>query len=113
MQVPKYLYHATYKAVLHRIREKGLDTNDVIQAYPDSVPGHVYLAKDPWAAISYAKCSDDVPESWLYDIVLLEVDTTDLDPEKFFPDPNIQGNRGDSFVYEGEIPWEFMEQVDD
>ena len=37
MNIPQYLYHATYKPLLKKIKEKGLDTNDSKKAWDDSV----------------------------------------------------------------------------
>ena len=37
--VPPYLYHATYKPLLKKIEEKGLDTSDSKKAWEDSIPG--------------------------------------------------------------------------
>ena len=68
---PQYLYHATYKPLLKKIRKKGLDTSSSKRAWEDSVPGYVYLALDPYVAESYAEASEMVPERWLDKIIIL------------------------------------------
>jgi len=106
--IPQYLYHATYKPLLKKIKERGLDTNDSKKAWDDSVPGYVYLALDPYVAESYAESSEMVPDSWLDNIIILKVDTNKLDKSKLFIDQNIQDNEGDTLEYRGVIPWEAL-----
>jgi hypothetical protein len=108
MNTPQYLYHATYKPLLKKIKEKGLDTNDSKKAWEDSVSGYVYLALDPYVAESYAEESEMVPESWLDNIIILKVDTSKLDKSKLFIDQNVQNNEGDTLEYRGTIPWEAL-----
>jgi len=108
MNTPQYLYHATYKPLLKKIKEKGLDTNDSKKAWDDSVSGYVYLALDPYVAESYAEESEMVPESWLDNIIILKVDTSKLDKSKLFIDQNVQNNEGDTLEYRGTIPWEAL-----
>jgi len=108
MNIPQYLYHATYKPLLKKIKEKGLDTNDSKKAWDDSVSGYVYLALDPYVAESYAEESEMVPESWLDNIIILKVDTSKLDKSKLFIDQNVQNNEGDTLEYRGTIPWEAL-----
>lgn len=104
-EVPPYLYHATYKPLLKKIKERGLDTNDSKKAWDDSIPGYVYLSLDPYVAESYAEESEMVPESWVDNIIILKVDTSKLDKSKLFIDQNVQGNEGDTLEYRGVIPW--------
>lgn len=106
--VPQYLYHATYKPLLKKIKERGLDTNDSKKAWDDSIPGYVYLALDPYVAESYAEESEMVPESWLDNIIILKIDTSKLDKSKLFIDQNVQDNEGDTLEYRGVIPWEAL-----
>ena len=106
--VPQYLYHATYKPLLKKIKERGLDTNDSKKAWDDSIPGYVYLALDPYVAESYAEESEMVPESWLDNIIILKIDTSKLDKSKLFTDQNVQDNEGDTLEYRGVIPWEAL-----
>ena len=107
-QTPEFLYHATYKPLLKKIKEKGLDTNDSKKAWEDSIPGYVYLALDPYVAESYAEESEMVPEGWLDNIIILKIDTNKLDKSKLFIDQNVQGNEGDTLEYRGVIPWEAL-----
>jgi len=105
---PQFLYHATYKPLLKKIKEKGLDTNDSKKAWEDSIPGYVYLALDPYVAESYAEESEMVPEGWLDNIIILKIDTNKLDKSKLFTDQNVQDNEGDTLEYRGVIPWEAL-----
>ena len=106
--IPQFLYHATYKPLLKKIKERGLDTSDSKKAWDDSISGYVYLALDPYVAESYAEESEMVPESWLDNIVILKVDTSKLDKSKLFVDQNVQDNEGDTLEYRGVIPWEAL-----
>ncbi len=106
--IPQFLYHATYKPLLKKIKEKGLDTSDSKKAWDDSVTGYVYLALDPYVAESYAEESEMVPESWLDSIIILKIDTGKLDKSKLFTDQNVQDNEGDTLEYRGVIPWEAL-----
>jgi len=108
LTTPQFLYHATYKPLLKKIKEKGLDTNDSKKAWEDSIPGYVYLALDPYVAESYAEESEMVPEGWLDDIIILKIDTNKLDKSKLFTDQNVQDNEGDTLEYRGVIPWEAL-----
>jgi DNA repair protein RadC len=107
--VPKYLYHATYKPLFKKIKQQGLDTRNVSKKWEDSVSGYVYLAKDPFVAESYAETSENVPESYLDNIIILKIDTSKLDKSKLFIDANVQDNEGDTLEYRGIIPIEAIE----
>lgn len=107
------LYHATYKPLLSSIKKTGLDTREATLAWEDSKPGYVYLAKDPEVALSYAESSDLVPEEWLDEIIILTIDSNKLDPEKLFIDQNVQDNEGDTLEYRGEIPYEFITNIEE
>ena len=105
---PQYLYHATYKPLLKKIRKKGLDTSSSKRAWEDSVPGYVYLALDPYVAESYAEASEMVPESWLDKIIILKIHTNKIDKSNLFLDQNVQDNEGDTLEYRGVIPLEAL-----
>lgn len=109
----KPLYHATYKPLISKIKTKGLDTRKAQMAWEDSKPGYVYLAKDPEVAASYAETSDMVPDDWLDEIIILTIDSNKLDPEKLFIDQNVQDNQGDTLEYRGEIPYEFIINIEE
>jgi RNA:NAD 2'-phosphotransferase (TPT1/KptA family) len=104
-EIPQILYHATYKPLLKKIKEQGLDTTKSKKAWEDSKPGLVYLAKDIDVAASYAESSDMVPESYIDNIVVLHIDSNKLDKSKISIDKNVADNEGDTLEYEGIIPW--------
>jgi hypothetical protein len=108
-----YLYHATYKPLLKKIKEKGLDTSDSRKAWDDSIPGYVYLAKDPDVAASYAESSEMVSDTWLDQIIVLTIDATQLDKDKLFIDQNVQDNEGDTIEYRGIIPFSAIVKVEE
>tara|TARA_R110000868_G_scaffold401117_1_gene676425 strand:+ start:1622 stop:1996 length:375 start_codon:yes stop_codon:yes gene_type:complete len=108
----QYLYHATYKPLLKKIKEKGLDTRDSKKAWEDSVPGYVYLAKDFDVAASYAETSETVPESWIDQIIVLTIDQSKLDQSKLFDDANVRNETTDTVEYRGVIPWSAVVKVD-
>lgn len=100
--IPPVLYHATYKQRLKNIKLTGLGAGKK-RNWPDSRPGVVYLALDPNVAESYAETAlDDLDADW--DIVILQVSTNGLDPNKFHLDSNVQDNEGDTVEYHGIIP---------
>lgn len=110
--VQQYLYHATYKPLLKKIKEKGLDTRDSKKAWDDSVPGYVYLAKDLDVAASYAESSDIVPDEWLDQIIVLTIDSSKLDQDKIFDDENVRNETTDTVEYRGVIPWSAVVKVE-
>ena len=95
--VPSVLYHATYSPHLSSINKYGL-VGSLSSNYSDS-KDVIYLANDPYTAESYAETSDTVPEDWLDEIVILEIDTRGLDEDKIFIDRNNLEN--DTFEYHG------------
>ena len=76
--------------------------------YEDSVRGTVYLALSDDVAYSYAETSDDAWDKFETDdgleIVVFEVDTSQLDPAKFNIDQNVIDNEGDTLGYYGVVP---------
>ena len=108
----KELYHATYRPLLKKIREKGLDTRDSKRAWEDSVPGYVYLAKDFDVAASYAESSEMVPEEWLDQIVVLTIDSAKLDSDKIFDDANVRNETSDTVEYRGVIPFSSIVKIE-
>lgn len=108
-----YLYHATYKPLLRKIKTIGLDTRESKRAWDDSIPGYVYLAKDPDVAVSYAESSEAVPDSYLDQIIILTIDVNKLDNNKLFIDQNVQDNEGDTIEYRGVIPPEAIIQIEE
>lgn len=99
--VAKYLYHATYKPLMKDIMIDGLK-GGVNKNWEDSKSNLVYLSFTPEVAESYAETSDVVPEEWLDNIIILEIDTSKLDKSKLSSDSNVID--GDSTLeYDGVI----------
>jgi len=103
--VPKTLYHATYKPLLNKIKTLGLG-NTKRTNWQDSKAGVVYLSEDPYVAESYAETAEEVPETWLDEIVILQIDTTNLNVTDFFIDRN--NLNADTIEYHGIIPSEYI-----
>lgn len=113
MHQEQYLYHATYKPLLKKIKKYGLDTTKSEKVWSDSIPGYVYLATDPDVSASYAESSEMAPESYLDEIVILTIDTSYLDTNKLFIDQNVLDNEGDTLEYRGVIPWDAIIKIED
>ena len=79
VDVPKYLYHATFKPLLKKIKSEGLGGISANQLWEDSKKGVVYLAIDASVAYSYVETvfdeNEDIPESWEEKIIILVIDT--------------------------------------
>ena len=105
LNIPKYLYHATYKPLLKKIKEHGLNTTMSKKNWEDSKPGVVYLAVDPDVAESYAETNDVVSDDWLDQIIILKIDTSKLDKQKIKPDSNVRNDDNDTLEYHGAIPF--------
>ena len=100
------LYHATYKPRLKSIMTSGLGAKH-FHNWEDSKPGVIYLADQPYVAESYAEEAELIPESYLDKIVILEIDSDDLDLSLLFNDQNVID--GDStFEYHGIIAPEYI-----
>ena len=117
MDIPKYLYHATYKPFLNSIKKNGLG-NTRRKMWSDSVRGVVYLALDFDVAVSYAETAewldeldDDKYEKYADNIIVLKIDTSLLDKDKFFIDSNVLDNDGDTLEYHGVIPFSSVVEV--
>lgn len=111
VDIPEILYHATYKPLLSKIKQNGLDTTKSKKAWEDSKPGLVYLATDIDVAGSYAEASDMVPDSYLDNIIVLHIDTSKLDKSKLNIDKNVQDNEGDTLEYSGVIPFSAISKI--
>ena len=103
--LPKYLYHATYRPLLESIKKNGLGGSGAVKKWEDSKPGTVYFDKDPEVAKSHAEASELVPEEWLDEIVVLKIPTDSLDKSKLNIDSNIIDNKGDTLEYQGVVPF--------
>jgi hypothetical protein len=115
IEVPKYLYHATFKPLLKKIESEGLGGVSVKQLWDGSKIGVVYLALDANVAYSYAETvfdeNEDIPESWEDKIRVLVIDTENLDKTKFYLDSNVLDNKGDTIEYHGVIPFNHVVNV--
>jgi RNA:NAD 2'-phosphotransferase (TPT1/KptA family) len=101
--LPAVLYHATYRPYLRKIKAEGLHGNNSKKNYEDSQPGVVYLATTSVVALSYAETSDEVPEEYLDQIVMLRIATAKLDVTKLRSDRNVIDGT-DTVEYAGTIP---------
>jgi len=103
--IPKILYHATYRAFNNSILEKGL-----IPRYTciwDDCQYGVYLANNPNLAESFCETSENVPDEYIDDIIIFSVDTSLLDSDKFEPDPHTLLDKNQNlecYIYRGVIP---------
>jgi hypothetical protein len=97
------LYHATYKPFLDSIMKNGLGGSGAQTQWEDSKPGYVYLAKDPEVARSHAEANEEVPDEYIDDIVVLSIDTSQLDQNNLEDDPNVMDDDS-TLAYKGVIP---------
>lgn len=115
VDVPKYLYHATFKPLLKKIKSEGLGGISANQLWEDSKKGVVYLAIDASVAYSYVETvfdeNEDIPESWEEKIIILVIDTEKLDKSKFYLDKNVLDNEGDTVEYHGIIPFDAVVNI--
>lgn len=114
IDIPQYLYHATYKPFLKSIKEKGLG-NTRRKMWSDSKRGVVYLAKDKHVAYSYAETAewlDDVEDYDKYadNIIVLKIDVNKLDKSKLFDDENVLDDDS-TLEYHGIIPFDAVVDV--
>lgn len=112
--VPDVLYHATYSPALPSINTFGLGSAnaDKVFAWDNNKKqnDHVFLHEDKNSAESYAEISENVPDEWLDQIVVLKVDTSMLDQSFFARDPYLIDSYG-SYIYYGIIPKEAISQI--
>lgn len=115
IKIPKYLYHATFKPLLKKIKSEGLGGVSSKQLWDDSKKGVVYLALDAEVAYSYCETifdeNDNIPESWEEKIIVLVIDTDKLDKTKLYLDSNILDNEGDTLEYHGVIPFDAVVNI--
>ena len=104
----KVLYHATYKKYLPSIKKNGLVINSGNCSYEGQVGDEaVYLANDYDVAESFAESAEVDEDIMDTGIVVLEINTSLLDENKFGLDPNIileEGEEPYSFIYRDNIP---------
>jgi len=104
-KLPRYFYHATYKELIPSIKKKGLTSTIAKKSWSFS-GNYVYLSGDEFAAESYAEIADNVPEEWVDNIVVLEIPSKVLDPNKLDIDENNKSR--DTWQYAGAIPWKYI-----
>jgi len=113
-EIPEYFYHATYKELLPSIKKYGLDSGKSTSNWDDSKPYAVYLANDPYVAESYAEESEEVPDDWIDEIIILKIKSNNLDISKMHDDENVISDEpSDTFEYHGTIPWNVIEIYND
>ena len=121
-KIPERLYHGTFLAFMPTIESHGLlPAGGTIDDVP--IPSNyslslaieeyrgVYLTNDKSFARSMAEESETAQEEWLEDTIVLEIDTTKLDKDKFIEDPyfkedEYEFNPVKSWIYLDEIPRE-------
>jgi hypothetical protein len=96
----RYLYHATYKALLPKIQVEGLRSP-------------VFLAQNKYQAESFAEIGmdvngldKDIPEEWFDEIVILSISINDLDTNFLKIDHynREENSKNHTFIYESSIP---------
>ena len=106
------LFHATYKEFLPSILKSGLLPNVENKLYPNSERGVVYLTTSPRTAVEMLEPESDIIDKELVKKlgntgVLLEINTSALDPDKFKPDELLPSNllgQSHSYKYAGVVP---------
>lgn len=88
-QLPKYLYHATYRNRWNAIKKSGGLKTHVRKRYWDDSRDVICMSEDPWVAESYAEEADDASDYELDNIVILKIDTSALDLDYLDIDGNI------------------------
>jgi len=106
------LFHATYEEFLPSILKSGLLPNVENKLYPNSESGVVYLTTSPRTAVEMLEPESDIINKKLVKKlgntgVLLEIDTSALDSDKFKPDELLPSNiigSSHSYKYAGTVP---------
>lgn len=111
-----FLYHATYQPYWTEIQRDGFLAGGKHSNWINLSKNElVYLARDPEVAYSYCETSEDVPEEYLDQIVVLQVDIDKLDLELLDIDENVAYSYDsptdpdypetwEEFQYSGSIP---------
>lgn len=106
----KYLYHATPKDNLKRIKKEGITPNSN-HHWSDS-KNYVYLATDPEIAYDFVVTSeynDDFDQ-----IAILEIPVRELNLQKLRADSNVDFEDADeiySYEYDGVIPFSSISRI--
>ena len=116
-----YLYHATYRQLVNEIMKDGIIPGGKnIRNYDWAEKNYVYLSESDENAISFVETSENenVPESWLDDIVVLKIDANKLDLTKLEKDTNWNPDISDSdtdwqsYQYKGVVPPNLILSID-
>lgn len=103
------LYHATYKPYWEEIKKSGV-LRPKAHSNWDISGDFIYLSRDPDNAFSYAETSELVPEEYLDQIVVLEIDANKLNLDLLDCDHNqAYGAEGYDVDYEDPQTWEEMQ----
>lgn len=101
------LYHATYKPLLKTIKEHGLKAPS-------------FWSQDYYQAESFAEVpvdtegnNKDIPDEWLDQIIVFEIDSSKLDKTSLEIDPNLSTDDEDikTFVYNKLIPFSDLKMI--
>lgn len=103
-----FLYHATYWPLLKSIKKFGLDSSKSKKMWEDSKDGVIYLATNPDEAIDFAESSDEAPDKWIDNIVVLKIDASKLDKNKLKKDSNVRNDDDTNLEYHGIIPFDLI-----
>lgn len=108
-------YHATRECFIKSIMEKGLMPQNHFSYDGQVMSGVIYLTPDYDIAESFAEAADNISDSiYKSPIVILQVDSKNLDEERFCEDENIILNPGEqpyTFAYKGSIPAKFLKNA--
>lgn len=103
------LYHATYKPYWEEIKRSGA-LRPKAHSNWDISGDFIYLSRDPDNAFSYAETSELVPEGYLDQIVVLEINANKLNLDLLDCDHNqAYGAEGYDVDYEDPQTWEEMQ----
>ena len=89
--VPRVLYHATFKALIPSIKKSGIISGDSKYRNIGGSERGLYLGDSPEYAASMVEVreNDNIPKEWFDEIVILTIDTSKLDLSKLDSDPNV------------------------
>lgn len=104
------LYHATYKPYWEEIKKSGRLKSGIHSNWEGlSDGGLIYLSKDYDNAVSYAETAEDIPEEFLDQIIVLEIDADKLDLDSLDLDHNQAYRNYDEVNIEDPFTWVELE----
>jgi hypothetical protein len=120
MSPPKYLFHATFNALVPSISSRGLIPGGVDCKNFEGCENGVYLSNDEGFAGSMIQSTEneEIPVEWLEEIVIITIDVSQLDLSKIEKDPHVHSSDEgeeipESFIYKGTIPPTAIVSIDD